>query len=156
MWLIGMLLLFYVTSGGPVVYGKVLFSAHMIQHMLIVMIVPLPMVLGAPITLLMRAVPARTDGSRGARDWILGAVHHPYLRFWAHPVVASVNFSGSLVVFYHTGIMWWALDTHIGHELMILHFVAAGYMFAQAMIGIDPGVERFRYPLRLLLSLIHI
>lgn len=154
MWLIGMLLLFYVTSGGPVVYGKVLFSAHMIQHMLIVMIVPLPMVLGAPITLLMRAVPARTDGSRGARDWILGAVHHPYLRFWAHPVVAAVNFSGSLVVFYHTGIMWWALDTHIGHELMILHFVAAGYMFAQAMIGIDPGVERFRYPLRLLLLLI--
>ena len=154
LWLIGMALLVYVTSGGPMVYGRVLFSAHMIQHMLIVMIVPLPMVLGAPITLLMRAVPARTDGSRGARDWILGAVHHPYLRFWAHPVVAAVNFSGSLVVFYYSGLMWWALSTHIGHELMILHFTAAGYMFAQAMIGIDPGVSRFRYPLRLLLLLI--
>lgn len=154
LWLLGMVLLVYVTSGGPMVYGRVLFSAHMIQHMLIVMIVPLPMVLGAPITLLMRAVPARTDGSRGARDWILGAVHHPYLRFWAHPVVAAVNFSGSLVVFYYSGLMWWALSTHIGHELMILHFTAAGYMFAQAMIGIDPGVSRFRYPLRLLLLLI--
>lgn len=154
LWLIGMVLLVYVTSGGPMIYGRVLFSAHMIQHMLIVMIVPLPMVLGAPITLLMRAVPARTDGSRGARDWILGAVHHPYLRFWAHPVVAAVNFSGSLVVFYYSGLMWWALSTHIGHELMILHFTAAGYMFAQAMIGIDPGVSRFRYPLRLLLLLI--
>lgn len=154
LWLLGMALLVYVTSGGPMVYGRVLFSAHMIQHMLIVMIVPLPMVLGAPITLLMRAVPARTDGSRGARDWILGAVHHPYLRFWAHPVVAAVNFSGSLVVFYYSGLMWWALSTHIGHELMILHFTAAGYMFAQAMIGIDPGVSRFRYPLRLLLLLI--
>ena len=154
LWLFGMALLVYVTSGGPMVYGRVLFSAHMIQHMLIVMFIPLPMVLGAPITLLMRAVPARTDGSRGARDWILGAVHHPYLRFWAHPVVAAVNFSGSLVVFYYSGLMWWALSTHIGHELMILHFTAAGYMFAQAMIGIDPGVSRFRYPLRLLLLLI--
>lgn len=154
LWLVGMLGLFYVTSGGPMVYGRVLFSAHMIQHMLLVMVVPLPMVLGAPITLLMRAVPARTDGSRGLREWILGAVHSPYLRFFAHPVVAAVNFSGSLVVFYYSGIMSLALSTHIGHELMILHFLAAGYLFAQAMIGIDPGVSRLGYPLRLLLLLI--
>ncbi|WP_245940444.1 MULTISPECIES: cytochrome c oxidase assembly protein [Brevibacterium] len=153
-WLLGMVLLFYVTSGGARVYGEVQFSGHMIQHMLLVMVVPLPMVLGAPITMLMRATTPRTDGSRGVREWVLWLVHTPYLRFFANPIVASVNFAGSLVVFYYSGIMQYALETHIGHELMIAHFLGAGYLFAQALIGIDPGVERFPYPLRLLMLLI--
>lgn len=153
-WVIGMAGLFYITSGGPMVYGQVLFSGHMIQHMLLVMAVPLPMVLGAPITLLMRATKPRTDGSRGPREWILGAVHSRYLRFWAHPIVAAVNFAGSMVIFYYSGIMYPALDTHLGHELMMVHFLAAGYLFAQSLIGIDPGVNRLPYPMRLLMLLV--
>lgn len=153
-WLVGMVLLIYVTSGGPVVYGEVQFSAHMIQHMLLVMVVPIPMVLGAPITMLMRATTPRTDGSRGIREWVLWLVHTPYLRFLANPVVASVNFAGSLVVFYYAGLMRYALEYHLGHELMIFHFLGAGYLFAQSLIGVDPGVKRFPYPLRLLTLLI--
>lgn len=153
-WILGMIMLFYVTSGGPVVYGRVLFSGHMIQHMLIVMLVPLPMAFAAPITLLMRAVRPRTDGSRGLREWVLVLVHSHWLRFFANPIVAAINFAGSLIVFYYSGIMRYALETHIGHELMLIHFLAAGYMFAQSIIGIDPGVKRFPYPVRLLVLLI--
>ncbi|GAA1860695.1 cytochrome c oxidase assembly protein [Brevibacterium marinum] len=153
-WLLGMVLLVYVTSGGVRVYGEIQFSAHMIQHMLLVMVVPLPMVLGAPITMLMRGTKARTDGSRGVREWVLWLVHTPYMRFFAHPIFASVNFAGSLVVFYYSGVMKYALEWHLGHELMIIHFLGAGYLFAQALIGIDPGVKRPAYPLRLLMLLI--
>jgi cytochrome c oxidase assembly factor CtaG/putative copper export protein len=153
-WLIGMVFLVYVTSAGPRVYGEVQFSAHMIEHMLLVMVVPLPMVLGAPITMLMRGTKARRDGSVGVREWVLWLVNTPYLRFLAHPIVASVNFAGSLVVFYYSGIMYYALDTHIGHELMIAHFLGAGYLFGQALIGIDPGVKRPPYPLRLVMLLV--
>ncbi|MGO2862678.1 MAG: cytochrome c oxidase assembly protein [Brevibacterium sp.] len=153
-WLAGMVLLVYVTSGGVRVYGEVQFSGHMIQHMLLVMVVPLPMVLGAPITMLMRGTAARTDGSRGIREWVLWLVHTPYLRFFANPIVASVNFAGSLIIFYYSGIMQYALETHIGHELMIMHFLGAGYLFGQALIGIDPGVKRPAYPMRLLMLLI--
>jgi cytochrome c oxidase assembly factor CtaG len=153
-WLVGMAFLVYVTSAGPRVYGEVQFSAHMIEHMLLVMVVPLPMVLGAPITLLMRATKARRDGSVGVREWVLWLVHTPYLRFFANPIVASVNFAGSLVVFYYSGIMYYALDTHIGHELMIAHFLGAGYMFGSVLIGIDPGVKRPVYPMRLVMLLV--
>lgn len=153
-WVAGMAVLFYITSGGVAVYGHVLFSGHMIQHMALVMIAPVPMVLGAPITLLMRALKPRRDGSRGLREWVLVLVHSKYVSFWAHPIVAAVNFAGSLVVFYHSGIMYYALDTHAGHEIMIVHFLAAGYLFAQSIIGIDPGVKRFPYPVRLLVLLI--
>ncbi|WP_231864010.1 cytochrome c oxidase assembly protein [Brevibacterium ravenspurgense] len=153
-WVGGMAMLIYVTCGGPMVYGRVLFSGHMIQHMLIVMLVPIPMVVGAPITLLMRAIHPRQDGSRGVREWILILVHSKYMRFWAHPIVASINFSGSLIVFYYSGIMWYALKYHLGHELMIIHFLAAGYMFAQAMIGVDPGVKRFPHAVRFVVLLV--
>ncbi|MBX4378934.1 cytochrome c oxidase assembly protein, partial [Mycobacterium tuberculosis] len=75
------------------------------QHMLLVAGVPIPMVLGAPSARRMRATAARPDGSRGIREWVLWLVHTPYMRFFANPVVASVNFAGSLVVFYYAGLM---------------------------------------------------
>lgn len=153
-WVAGMAMLVYVTCGGPMVYGRVLFSGHMIQHMLIVMLVPIPMVVGAPITLLMRAIRPRQDGSRGVREWVLILVHSKYIRFWANPIVASINFAGSLIVFYYSGIMWYALKYHLGHELMIIHFLLAGYLFAQAMIGVDPGVKRFPYAVRFVVLLV--
>ena len=152
-WLVGLAGLFYVTSGGAAIYGKVLFSSHMIQHMVLVMIVPIPLVMGAPITLLMRAIPARRDGSRGVREWVLAIVHSRYASFFSHPIVAAINFAGSLIVFYYSGIMYPAMDTHIGHELMIVHFLLAGYFFAQSIIGVDPGIKQYPYPVRLIVLL---
>ena len=64
-WLAGCLMLIFVTSGGPAVYGRIHFSTHMLQHMALMVVVPLLLVFGAPVTLAMRALQARTDGSFG-------------------------------------------------------------------------------------------
>ena len=152
-WLAGMVLFGWVTSGGPAVYGLVLFSAHMVQHMLLAMVVPIFLVLGAPMTLALRALPARTDGSRGPREWLLALVHSRWAQFFSRPVVAAINFAGSMIVFYYSPLFAFALDmdVHIGHVLMVVHFSLAGYLFANALIGIDPGAPRPTYPMRLLL-----
>ncbi|WP_240646042.1 bifunctional copper resistance protein CopD/cytochrome c oxidase assembly protein [Georgenia sp. SYP-B2076] len=150
-WVAGVLLFTWVTNGGPAVYGKVLFSAHMIQHMLLVMVVPVFLVLGAPVTLAMRALPHRLDGSRGPREWLLVLVHSRVASFFSNPIVAALNFAGSLIVFYYSPLFEGALTTHLGHVLMVVHFTLAGYLFANVMIGIDPGPSRPPYPLRLLL-----
>jgi putative copper resistance protein D len=147
----GLVLLAWSTSGGPAVYGHVLFSAHMLQHMLLVMVVPVFLVLAAPVTLAARALPVRRDGSRGPREWLLGVVHSAVARFFANPVVAAVNFAGWMVVFYYTSFFELALTTYLGHVVMIVHFSLAGYLFANALIGIDPGPRRPPYPVRLLL-----
>jgi putative copper resistance protein D len=147
----GLVVLAWSTSGGPAVYGHVLFSAHMLQHMLLVMVVPIFLVLSAPVTLAARALPVRRDGSRGPREWLLGVVHSRVARFFANPVVAAVNFAGSMVVFYYTPLFELALTTYLGHLLMIVHFTLAGYLFANALIGVDPGPTRPAYPVRLLL-----
>ena len=149
LWTLGLLLLFYVTNGGVTVYGNYLFTAHMAAHMALGMMVPIFLVAGAPVTLAMRAIHKRDDGSRGSREWILLAVHSRYGRLISHPIFATVNFVGSLWLFYYTPIFRWAITDHIGHEWMVIHFLLAGYLFVQSLIGIDPGPSRLSYPLRL-------
>ena len=150
-WIAGMLTLIYVTSGALNAYQEYLFSVHMIGHMILAMGIPVLLVPGAPVTLLMRAVQKRQDGSRGVREWVLWAVHTKYARFVSHPLVAAVLFASSLVVFYFTPLFEWATNEHIGHEWMIVHFLITGYLFAQALVGIDPGPDRLSYPMRILL-----
>jgi cytochrome c oxidase assembly factor CtaG/putative copper export protein len=152
-WVAGLLVLFYVTSGAPNVYEPYLFSAHMLSHMVLGMVIPLLLVPGAPATLALRAIRKRTDGTRGPREWIMILVHSGYAHVISNPIVAAVLFAGSLFVFYYTSLFSWATTTHLGHYWMIVHFLIVGYLFVQSMIGIDPVKGRLPYPMRLVVLL---
>jgi putative copper resistance protein D len=153
LWVAGMLVLLYVTSGGVNVYEKYLFSAHMIAHMVLTMAIPVLLVPSAPITLALRTINKRDDGSRGAREWILLAVHSRVFTFFANPLVAALLFVASLWIFYYTPLFSWATTDHVGHEWMIFHFLIVGYLFVSSLIGIDPSPARPPYPMRLLVLL---
>ena len=153
MWVSGMVILGLSTNSGLAIYGTYLFSIHMVAHMLLSMAVPLLLVLSAPVTMASRAIAARKDGSRGAREWILLAVHSKYLAVLGHPLVAAVIFAISLIVFYYSPLFEWALQEHLGHQWMILHFLLTGYLFAQSLVGVDPSPHNPPYPLRLIIVL---
>ena len=148
-WVLGLAMLFYTTNGALNAYEQYLFSVHMLAHMMLTMLIPLVLVLGAPMTLALRATAKRSDGSWGGREWIQWAVHTPYSRVITHPAVAAVVFAGSLWVFYFTPIARWAASEHLGHQWMIIHFLISGYLFSLSMVGVDPVPYRFPYPLRL-------
>jgi len=153
LWVLGMLTLLYVTSGGVNVYEKYLFSAHMIAHMVLTMAIPVLLVPAAPITLALRTIHKREDGSRGPREWIMLAVHSRVFNFFANPLVAALLFASSLWIFYYTPLFSWATTDHVGHEWMIFHFLAVGYIFVSSLIGVDPAPSRPPYPMRLLILL---
>jgi cytochrome c oxidase assembly factor CtaG/putative copper export protein len=150
-WLAGLVVMVWATSGAPAIYGRVLFSAHMGGHMLMSMVAPPLLVLGAPVTLALRTLTPRRDGSRGPREWLLEVVHSRFLNAVGHPLVAAGFFAVSLIVFYYSPLFELALRTHTGHVLMHLHFLLVGYLFASVLIGVDPGPHRPPYPMRLLL-----
>lgn len=150
-WVAACLVLAYLVLGAPAVYGHVLLSVHMAAHMAYVMVVPILLVTAAPVTLAMRALPARTDGSRGPREWLLGLVHSRWGRVVANPVVAAFVFISTMVAFYFSPLLYLASTTHLGHIGMIVHFVLSGYLFVNGLIGVDPGPRRPGYPMRLIL-----
>ncbi|MFV0254053.1 MAG: cytochrome c oxidase assembly protein [Beutenbergiaceae bacterium] len=150
-WTAGTVVFGYLVLGAPAVYGYVLLSAHMAAHMAFVMVVPILLVSGAPVTLALRALPKRRDGSRGPREWLLGLVHSRWGRFMATPVVAAALFIITMVAFYFSPLLYLAATSHLGHVLMIVHFTLTGYLFVNALIGIDPGPQRPGYPMRLML-----
>jgi len=153
-WVLGCLVLVYVTSGGPGVYSRLHFSSHMLQHMTLMIIVPFLWVLGAPVTLALRAVPARRDSSFGPRELLLQLVHSRVLGVFGHPVVAAALFTAGLIAFYYTPLFGLSMFTHTGHVLMTAHFLLTGYLFVWSLVGIDPGPARPSYPFRLLLLLV--
>lgn len=150
-WLLGIVLMVWITQGAPAMYGMVQFSAHMVEHMLLVMVAPVFLTFAAPITLALRAIEPRRDGSMGPREWIRAVVESSWMRFWANPIVAAVSFAAFLVVFYYSPLFEFALRNHAGHLWMILHFTVVGYLFVNALVGVDPGPTRPRYPLRIVL-----
>jgi len=153
LWVSGIALLFYITNGGVNEYEKYLFSAHMLAHMTLGMMVPVLLVPGAPITLALRTIRKRDDGSRGPREWIMLATHSSYFGFLSRPLVAAAIFVVSLWVFYYSPLFRWATTDHLGHQWMIIHFLLSGYLFVQSLIGVDPSPHRAPYPLRLLVLL---
>jgi cytochrome c oxidase assembly factor CtaG len=142
-WLVGCATLLAATSSGVGRYAPAMFSVHMAQHMLLSMLVPILLVLGAPVTLALRALPpAGRSRPPGAREWLLAAVHSPPARWFTHPLVALPLFVGSYYALYFSGLFASALPEHPAHVLMKLHFLLTGLAFFWPLIGIDPAPRR--------------
>lgn len=152
LWMAGWLLWIHLTSGAPEIWGRVLFSTHMIMHMGVAMTVPLFLVPAAPLTLALRALPARKDKTWGPREVLLHMVHSRVSATMANPVIAATFFFVSMAIFYWTPLFELALTTHTGHILMMGHFFLTGYLFVWVLAGVDPGPPRWP-PLALLVIL---
>lgn len=149
-WVLGLIMLVWVTCGPINLYQDYLFSVHMLGHMMLTMAIPLLLVSGAPVTLALRAIHKRDDGTRGGREWIMWAVHSPFSRVITHPFVAAGLFIGSLWAFYFTDLVRWSMYEHLGHEWMVIHFLITGYLFVMSLVGVDPVPYRLPYPGRLI------
>jgi cytochrome c oxidase assembly factor CtaG/putative copper export protein len=138
-WLCGCAALLFATSSGLGRYMPAMFSMHMVAHMLLSMLVPILLVLGAPVTLALRALPTAGRGEPpGPREWLLAALHSRVSRFLTHPIVATVLFVVGFYGLYFGGIFDAAVSNHAAHVLMNVHFLLSGYLFYWVVIGIDP------------------
>lgn len=118
----------------------------MTAHMVLGMIAPIGLVLGAPMTLALRTLPqGRNSDERGVRGSLLAALHSKPGIFFTNPIVALAIFDGSLFALYFTDLFSVLMQSHTGHLFMSLHFLAAGYLFFSIIIGIDPNPRKVHY-----------
>ena len=154
-FLIAALLLIWTSSGGISKYAMISFSAHMIQHMTLSMIAPIFLVLSAPITLLLRSLPTKTEvGSKNAREWILGLLNSGYAKVITNPIMVLVIFTFGLYGLYFTPLFGDLMRSHSGHVFMELHFLFSGFVFAFMTVGIDPAPRQIPYWGKLMMVLV--
>jgi cytochrome c oxidase assembly factor CtaG len=131
-------------------YGMVQFSVHMVQHMILSMLSPILLLLGAPVTLALRALPTAGRGRTGPRELLVKLLHSRYMRIVTHPAFTIPLFVASLYALYFTPLFDTLMGSKVGHIAMMVHFLAVGLLFFWPIMGVDPGPHRPGYVMRML------
>jgi putative membrane protein len=129
----------------PAAYDGTLFWAHMVQHMVLSMVAPIFLALGAPVTLLLRTLPPP------GRRRLVAALHSLPAKIVINPLTGFALLFGAPFALYFTGLYEETLRNAWLHELLHVHFLVAGCLFFWPLIGVDPVPGRLPHPLRLLL-----
>ena len=141
-FLAGLVVLLVALDSGVATYDTTRFSLHVVQHLLLGMVAPVLLVLGAPITLALQA------SRRPAQRRLLRVLHSRPVRVVTHPLVVWVAFAGTLVVLYFTGLYALTLRDSLVHDLVHVHFVVVGCLFAGYVVGVDPLPHALPYGAR--------
>ncbi|GAA1439189.1 cytochrome c oxidase assembly protein [Nocardiopsis tropica] len=152
-WLVGVAMVLWVTATGIEGYGMAMFSVHMFQHMILTMLAPVFLLMGAPVTLMLRALPAgrgRRAAPRRALVWLL---HSPIAKVGAHPAFTLSLFVFSLYGVYFTPIFDTLMSSVWGHYLMLLHFVITGVVFFGPVLMVDPWPGTKNHLIRMMLMM---
>ncbi|GGM37719.1 hypothetical protein GCM10011608_22830 [Micromonospora sonchi] len=139
-----------VTVTGVGTYDTTLLSVHMVQHMVLSMISPIFLALGAPVTLALRTLPV------GPRKRLLAVVHSRVARVYTFPLVAFAIFVVNPFALYFTDLYRHTLEHVWAHELVHAHFILTGCVFFWPLLGLDPLPGRWPYPGRALLMLLSV
>lgn len=139
-----------VTLSGLGAYDTAVLSVHMVQHMVLSMISPIFLALGAPMTLALRTLPVRP------RRRLLAIVHSRIARIYTFPLVAFAIFVVNPFALYFTDLYHYTLQHEWAHELTHAHFIATGCVFFWPLLGLDPLPGRWPYPARALLMLLSV
>lgn len=155
-WLAGVGVVLWCTNAGISVYAQVSVGLHMVQHMTMTMLAPILLVMGAPATLALRALRPAVGNERGPREWLVWFLHSWVTRVLTNPFFVFFVYVISLYGLYFTPAFGWLMGSHVGHVVMQLHFILAGYLFYWVLIGIDPRPKPLPYWGRLVLLLLAI
>jgi cytochrome c oxidase assembly factor CtaG len=126
-------------------YDTVLFSIHMVQHLLLTLVAAPLFALSAPITLLLRLSSPATR-----RRWILPVLHSRVMLALSFPVVSWLIFAAVMWGTHFSPLFDRALEDPIVHDLEHLGYLIAGVLFWWPAIGPDPTPWRMSHPVRLM------
>ncbi|WCC80526.1 cytochrome c oxidase assembly protein [Cutibacterium equinum] len=139
-WIGAWVVVIYLASAGLWEYSSMQFSWHMLVHMIFNMLVPALLVLGAPVTLMrqvLRTGEQINDGFNGPHDCLMAVLEWRPTTMLFGPFAAWIIFIASFYVVYFTPIFGYLMRYHWGHQWMLLHFLMAGFMLFEYVIGLD-------------------
>ncbi len=143
-WIAGLVAMLVALVSAVDTYAADFLTVHMIQHLLLTMVVPPLLALGAPITLLLRIA------SPWARHrFILPVLHSRLVRVIASPLVAWPTFAIVMWFTHFSPLYDAALEDPALHVAEHLVYLASGLLFWWPIVGADPSPWRLGYGSRL-------
>jgi putative membrane protein len=136
LWLLGLVAAAAPLAGPIAEQAHADFRTHMIGHVLLGMLAPLLMVLAAPVTLALRALPVN-------RARVLArALRSSPVVILTHPVTAALLSIGGLWLLYRTGLYNASTQEPLLRVAVHAHVLLAGYLFTFSLVGPDPAPHR--------------
>jgi cytochrome c oxidase assembly factor CtaG len=139
-----------VGVSGIEAYDDTLLSVHMVQHMVLGMLGPIFLALGAPVTLALRTM------SPGPRKALLSVLRSRVVKVLTFPLVTFGIFIANPFILYFTNVYRLTLEHAWLHELVHVHFIVTGCLFFWPLLGLDPLPNRWPYPARALLMVLSV
>lgn len=126
-------------------WSDLMFSVHMVQHQLLMMAAAPLLLLGAPVTLALRAMSPRT-----ARRLLVPVLHSRGVSSLTSPVVALPLFVVFVWVAHLSPLYNVTLRNDTVHALEHMAFLATALLFWWPVMSVDPNPRRISHPARLL------
>ncbi len=142
-WLGGLATILIALVSAIDLYAEDFLSIHMVQHLLLSMVAPPLLALGAPITLLLRVATPEVR-----RRLILPVLHSRFVRFIASPLVAWPLFTATMFVTHFSPIYDAALEDPGIHVAEHAVFLVTGMLFWSPIVAADPIPHRLGFPAR--------
>ena len=143
-FLAGMLALAFALISGIERYDTSLFSVHMVQHVLLMLVAAPLLALAAPITLVLRLSSGETR-----RRWLIPFLHSRVVRFLAHPIVAWVMFAVMMWATHFSPLFNASLEDPLIHDLEHMLFLSGALLFWWPAVALDPAPWRMSHPARI-------
>ncbi len=147
----GLVAIAVALMSGIETYDTTLFSVHMVQHLLLVLVAAPLLALAAPITQLLRAASPRVRNRV-----LLPVLHSSVVSAISHPVVAWLAFALVLWGSHFSPLFNAALEDRAAHDLEHGLYLAAALLFWWPVVGLDPSPRRMGYPARALYLLLQL
>jgi cytochrome c oxidase assembly factor CtaG len=148
MFLAGLAVIVLALQSGIGTYDDILFTDHMIQHLMLIMVAPPLLIFGEPITLLLHS------SRNPLHSWTKAVVRSRAATFLTWPVFGFTAYAAAIVVAHLTALANLTARNHTAHELEHVVFIVIGYLFFLPIIGSEPIKWRLSYPTKLLLLLL--
>ena len=148
MFLGGLAVIVAATESGIGAYDDVLFWDHMIQHLMLIMIVPPMLVVGQPFTLLLHA------SRNPLHTWAKKVMRSRLVSFLTWPPFGLTAYAAAIVGTHLTGLMGLVMTNPALHDGEHALYLVVGYLFFLPIFGREPIRWRVSYPIRLLVLIL--
>ena len=138
----GLLVMVVAVASGVASYDTSVFTVHVIQHLVLMMVAPPLLAMGAPVTLALQA------SSRPIQTRLLGILHSTPLAVLSTPLLAAGLYYSAMYVDLGSSFYRYSVVHPLVHDASHVVMFSLGYLFWLSILGFDRTSRQLPLPLR--------